>query len=74
MPGTAAETLHSRLDALRAVRTEANRDFFAAEAERLARCCHSMAERFARGDSSRSGARRWRARMRVTSRSSSSIR
>jgi D-sedoheptulose 7-phosphate isomerase len=49
MPGTAAETLHSRLDALRAVRTEANRDFFAAEAERLARCCHSMAERFARG-------------------------
>jgi D-sedoheptulose 7-phosphate isomerase len=49
MPGTAAETLHTRLDALRAVRTEANRDFFAAEAERLARCCHSMAERFARG-------------------------
>ncbi len=49
MPGTAAETLHSRLDAFRAVRTEANRDFFAAEAERLARCCHSMAERFARG-------------------------
>ena len=49
MPGTAAEALHSRLDALRAARTEANRDFFAAEAERLARCCHSMAERFARG-------------------------
>ena len=53
MPGTAAEALHSRLDALRAARTEANRDFFAAEAERLARCCHSMAERFARGGTTR---------------------
>jgi D-sedoheptulose 7-phosphate isomerase len=30
-------------------RTHANRDFFAAEAERLARLCHRMAERFARG-------------------------
>ena len=30
-------------------RTRANRDFFAAEAERLARVCHKMAERFARG-------------------------
>jgi D-sedoheptulose 7-phosphate isomerase len=30
-------------------RTRANRDFFATESERLARLCHSMAERFARG-------------------------
>ena len=30
-------------------RTEANADFFEAEAERLARLCHRMAERFARG-------------------------
>ena len=30
-------------------RTRANRDFFTAEAERLARLCHRMAERFARG-------------------------
>jgi D-sedoheptulose 7-phosphate isomerase len=30
-------------------RTRANRDFFDAEADRLARVCHRMAERFARG-------------------------
>ncbi|MEA2419999.1 MAG: D-sedoheptulose 7-phosphate isomerase, partial [Thermoleophilaceae bacterium] len=30
-------------------RTRANAEFFAAEAERLARLCHRMAERFARG-------------------------
>jgi D-sedoheptulose 7-phosphate isomerase len=30
-------------------RTRANRDFFETEAERLARLCHKMAERFARG-------------------------
>ena len=30
-------------------RTEANERFFAAEAERIARLCHRMAERFARG-------------------------
>jgi D-sedoheptulose 7-phosphate isomerase len=30
-------------------RTRANRDFFDAESERLARLCHRMAERFARG-------------------------
>jgi D-sedoheptulose 7-phosphate isomerase len=30
-------------------RTRANRDFFAQEADRLARVCHKMAERFARG-------------------------
>ena len=38
-----------RVDELLASRTEANRGFFTAEAERLARCCHGMAERFARG-------------------------
>src|SRR5215210_3143925 len=37
------------LDALLHERTEANRRFFAAEAERIARLCHRMAERFARG-------------------------
>ena len=39
----------SRLDALLERRTEANEAFFAAESERLARLCHLMAERFARG-------------------------
>ena len=38
-----------RLDELLAVRTRANADFFEAESERLAACCHRMAERFARG-------------------------
>ena len=38
-----------RLAALLEERTEANARFFAAEAERLARLCHLMAERFARG-------------------------
>jgi D-sedoheptulose 7-phosphate isomerase len=38
-----------RLAALLSARTEANRNFFDAEAERLARLCHLMAERFARG-------------------------
>ncbi|MGH3370458.1 MAG: SIS domain-containing protein, partial [Nocardioidaceae bacterium] len=38
-----------RLDRLLAHRTEANRWFFAAEAGRIARLCHRMAERFARG-------------------------
>ena len=38
-----------RLDSLLAERTEANRSFFEAEAERVALCCHRMAERFARG-------------------------
>ena len=37
------------LDALLDRRTEANRAFFAEHAERLARLCHRMAERFARG-------------------------
>ena len=37
------------LTALLAARTAANARFFDAEAERLARLCHLMAERFARG-------------------------
>jgi D-sedoheptulose 7-phosphate isomerase len=37
------------LGALLTDRTEANRRFFGAEAERLARLCHLMAERFAKG-------------------------
>ncbi len=45
----AGEPLASRTSELRARRTRANGDFFAAEAERLARVCHRMAERFARG-------------------------
>ncbi len=44
-----AEVASRRIDELLAARTETNREFFAAEAERLARCCHRMAERFARG-------------------------
>jgi D-sedoheptulose 7-phosphate isomerase len=47
-PELAAEPA-SRLAALLAARTEANARFFDAEAERLARLCHLMAERFARG-------------------------
>ena len=39
----------ARLDELLERRTNANRAFFAAESERLARLCHLMAERFARG-------------------------
>ena len=38
-----------RLDELLAVRSRANADFFEGESERLAACCHRMAERFARG-------------------------
>jgi D-sedoheptulose 7-phosphate isomerase len=38
-----------RIQALLDRRTEANETFFAAEADRLARLCHLMAERFARG-------------------------
>ncbi len=38
-----------RLEQLVRERTEANRRFFAAEADRIARLCHRMAERFARG-------------------------
>jgi D-sedoheptulose 7-phosphate isomerase len=38
-----------RVDQALAERTRANRAFFEAESERLARLCHRMAERFARG-------------------------
>ena len=38
-----------RVEALLAARLAAGEAFFAAEAERLARICHQMAERFARG-------------------------
>src|SRR5215218_5662908 len=37
------------LEALLGERTEANRRFFAGDADRIARLCHRMAERFARG-------------------------
>jgi D-sedoheptulose 7-phosphate isomerase len=46
---TVAAGLGERVDELLARRTDANAAFFEAEAERLARCCHRMAERFARG-------------------------
>lgn len=42
-------TVTDPLARLLARRTEANRDFFEAESERVARLCHRMAERFARG-------------------------
>jgi D-sedoheptulose 7-phosphate isomerase len=38
-----------RIDALLAARVEADERYFAAVAEPLARCCHALAERFARG-------------------------
>ncbi len=38
-----------RIGALSRHRSEVNREFFEAEAGRLAHCCHRMAERFARG-------------------------
>jgi D-sedoheptulose 7-phosphate isomerase len=38
-----------RIDELVTSRTEANRSFFHAQADQLARCCHRMAERFAGG-------------------------
>jgi D-sedoheptulose 7-phosphate isomerase len=41
--------LDARLEAQVQACTEANREFFARESERLARLCHAMAERFARG-------------------------
>jgi D-sedoheptulose 7-phosphate isomerase len=39
----------ARIEELTRRRSAANRDFFEGEAERLATCCHRMAERFARG-------------------------
>jgi D-sedoheptulose 7-phosphate isomerase len=47
--GAAAPVLRDRVTALLAARLESNRRFFEAEADRLARLCHAMAERFARG-------------------------
>jgi D-sedoheptulose 7-phosphate isomerase len=44
-----SDLLTRRLDTALAERTRANADFFESEAERLARLCHRMAERFARG-------------------------
>jgi D-sedoheptulose 7-phosphate isomerase len=44
----AADVGAERIDALLRARSEANGAFFAAEAERLSRLCHKMAERFAR--------------------------
>jgi D-sedoheptulose 7-phosphate isomerase len=38
-----------RIDELVATRTGANRTFFETEADRIARCCHEMAERFMQG-------------------------
>ncbi len=43
------DALSRRLDAALAERSEANAEFFATEAERLASLCHLMAERFACG-------------------------
>jgi D-sedoheptulose 7-phosphate isomerase len=43
------DALGRRLDAAVVERSAANQAFFAAESERLARLCHRMAERFARG-------------------------
>jgi D-sedoheptulose 7-phosphate isomerase len=40
--------LHGHIERMLDERTEANARFFAAEAERLSRLCHRMAERFAR--------------------------
>jgi D-sedoheptulose 7-phosphate isomerase len=40
--------LEARLEELAAERTRANREFFEADAERIARLCHAIAERFAR--------------------------
>jgi len=46
---TVAADAAARLQALLAERTEANARFFEESADRLARVCHLMAERFARG-------------------------
>ena len=44
-----SDVLTARLEAALAERTQANAEFFEAEAGRLAQLCHRMAERFARG-------------------------
>ena len=48
-PAAQAEALAGRIDELLGVRSEANERYFRAQAEPLARLCHAMAERFARG-------------------------
>ena len=45
----AVQGLTGRIDRLARLRTEANAAFFATESERIAGCCHRMAERFVRG-------------------------
>lgn len=47
--GVAGVELLGRLGDLVQCRTEANKRFFGSEADRIARLCHQMAERFARG-------------------------
>ncbi|HEY6761930.1 MAG TPA: SIS domain-containing protein [Baekduia sp.] len=49
MSGRAAATATDRFAAHAAARADAGARFFGAEADRLARLCHRMAERFARG-------------------------
>jgi D-sedoheptulose 7-phosphate isomerase len=50
LPGSAlGGALDAHLAAQARQRTESNSEFFSASAERLARLCHAMAERFARG-------------------------
>lgn len=46
---SSTRSLTGRVEELLERRTEANQRFFDAEAERIARLCHRMAERFARG-------------------------
>ena len=48
-PAAPAEVLGGRVDELLAARTEANEAYFERQAEPLAKLCHRMAERFARG-------------------------
>ncbi len=49
MTTATVEGLGGRVRELLSLRTEANAAFFEANAGELARCCHRMAERFARG-------------------------
>jgi D-sedoheptulose 7-phosphate isomerase len=49
MEAATGHALERRVDELLALRTDANHRFFGAEAARLARLCHRMAERFAQG-------------------------
>jgi D-sedoheptulose 7-phosphate isomerase len=44
-----AELLAALIERRTAARSEANAELFEREADRIARCCHRMAERFARG-------------------------